>query len=156
MKQIQIILLSLIAGIALSSCSVEDPQFRGIENIQVLDASRKAIKVRAEARMFNPNGFNITIQEANVAVQVNGINIGEVTETEEKVVDSKSEFVIPFVISVPVSAISDNPLSGLFNLAMGKPIEVKYNGFVKAKALGISKKVNLDDTKQLSLKDIKL
>ena len=150
------ILLSLFTLALLASCSVQDPEFRSIDNIEVLDANKKTIKVQAEALLYNPNSFSITIQEAQVDVKVNGLDIGKVERDTEQEVSGKSEFSIPFIIQVPVSAISDNPLAGLFNLAMGQPIKVEYTGFVKAKALGITKKVDLDDAKEISLKDLKL
>ncbi len=152
MKSIKSTLLFLSLLFIISSCSVKQPEFRGVENLKLDLKSTDEVKLNGDAIFFNPNKATFYINEINVKVFVDDKEISSLIDNETRKAEPNSEFRIPLDLRFPTSKLYDNVISGLFSLASGKKFEVKYDGYIRGKAFGISVKVPVRSSQRIKLK----
>ncbi|MBD0401278.1 LEA type 2 family protein [Flammeovirga sp. EKP202] len=137
--------------LSLTSCGPEAPEFVTLKNMEMFSLEDGNFVVKAEAVLYNPNSVSITIDEIHVDVLVNGNNIGSVNQNLTSEAKKQSEFSLPLEVQFPPKALFSNLLGGILNMATGEDFEVRYTGYVKTKALGVSFKVPFDQKETLGL-----
>jgi LEA14-like dessication related protein len=136
----------------LSACSIDEPEFLGVSDIEVISANTKNIVVEGKAHFHNPNNTKLTIKEVNVEVEIDGNAVGKVMQTLEQEVDKNADFSLPLRIDFPPSKIFDNLLSSMMKMTTGQKFKVRYNGYARAKAHGITVKVPVKSTQEVNIK----
>ncbi len=128
---------------SICSCTIT---YRDIEFIDVHSISFSEEKgcspICAEVKLFNPNNYSITIKDIDIEAQLNGKKIGGVV--------SNNKVKLPKLDSTNINLIfqSDTQqiLSSLVNslgIIFGKPQTLSFNGYLKAQAYLITKKVDI-------------
>ena len=115
----------------------------------VREMSANGVTVDAEALFYNPNGVSITLEEIDVDLVINDNNVGNLNYELNQKIEKKSDFKIPLRVSFPPKLLYDNLLQGLAGLLTRKEYVVEYKGFVKAKAIGVSLKIPVKETKKM-------
>lgn len=148
----KLIILSTIC-ITLICCSVnEKPQFIGIENIKVLEASSKYVTFTADALFLNENDIGGELQTDAVKVLVNDNELASVSTKSFKV-PQKKEFSIPLKTNIHTdSLLSNKSISKLIGNLFSKKIKVQYKGNIKYKIFGVSYTYSIDKTEDVKIK----
>ena len=147
------LIILLTVFITYTSCSVkEKPEFIGVQNIKVIDATSKDINITADALFKNSNNISGKLLTDGIKVFVNQIEMATIVSDEFKV-PAKKEFTIPLQVNIPTDSILSNQnISGLLGSLFSKKIKVHYKGDIKYKVLGFSHKYHIDKTEDVKIK----
>ena len=137
----------------LVGCTVnEKPEFIGLENIKIQDASEKYINVTADAHFRNPNSIGGKLKTKGIKVYVNDVEMATIVSEEFKV-PSKNDFKIPLMAEIPTDSLfSDKSIGGLLGSLFRESLKVRYQGDIKYKVFGFSYTYPIDQTEMVKIK----
>lgn len=153
MKAIHSIFFLLLLVGTTSCLTYEDVQLESFDGVQVENFAQKSVKLRVNATIFNPNGYKIKIKKSDLDVLVDGTKIG-IAKTLDKVVLPKKATESQSVL-IELTLDGKTALMAVMPKLMKGSSEVQIKGKVKAKALGIGKKFDVDFKHKLSARDVK-
>lgn len=150
----QKIILISITIFLLSSCfEVEDLEFNGIEEIKLDKIEKKALDIHLGVKVMNPNGFTVKVKSSEVDVYAEDIMVGKATVNQKIKIIRKKENTYTIPIHVD---LEDGVLLKFIKFALKDKVKVRIKGYVKGSVLGISKKIAIDETKEIEGKNFKL
>lgn len=143
----------IVLAFIVFSCSVqESPEFRGVNNIKVIETTKSYITIKGDALFKNPNIIGGELQADSIKVFVNGNEMATVS-SESFDVPAKEEFTIPLKVNIPTDSIFSNKnIGGLIGSLFSKKMEVKYQGKIKYKVFGFSHSYVVDETEIVKIK----
>ena len=129
----------------ICSCSLYKPlEFKGMEDYSFSEQDG-CNPICVELRFFNPNPYNIVLKSANVKGLLGKEDIG-VLEIKDSYVLKKSG-ISKINLSVSTDIKSFIPIvSGFFSYITGGEVILLIDGTLKLKALGISKKLKINES----------
>jgi hypothetical protein len=147
-----IILLSYIPYLL----SVEEsPYFVKMKDVQLKSLSFSELNISSQAVFFNTYNAKAKLTEVTVDIYVENKFIGTVTQVEDVDIPKKSAFDIPINIAAKTSSSLGSLLWQSGRMVFGKTVEIKFEGYIKIKALGfVPLKVPISSTEYYNLKDI--
>lgn len=134
-------------------CAInEKPEFLGVDNIKLIDASSQLIVLSANANFKNPNNIGGKLLTEGIKVYINDIETAHLV-SEEFEVPAKDLFTIPLTVQVPTDSIfNDKSIVGLLGSLLNKNINVHYQGDIKYKVMGFSHKYKVDKKEDIKIK----
>jgi LEA14-like dessication related protein len=148
---------SLILGaivILLSSCaSMGVPEFRGTEGMKMNSLEGKKISFTAGVKMFNPNWFGVKIKKSHVEVFVEEQLMGVVYLDKKVKLKAKQESTLIFPL---LAELQDGSMLTLLKYSNKENVNVRIKGKVKGGVWIFSKKMEIDQTRVVSGKDLRL
>ncbi len=139
-----------------SGCTVyEDVQILGISDYKIASLKDDKIQLNVALDVKNPNPYKIKIKKTSLDLFVNGSQVGEADMLNQIILKKKSSDSHQIALITDKSVLSKALISSIGAL-MGKKIDVGIKGKVKAKALGIGKKFDVDFSKKVGLADLNL
>lgn len=137
---------------SLQGCfEFEDVDFKGIESVKLPKMDDKEILVDLSFKLENPNNFNIKLKPSQIDVFVADKKMGTVHLDKKIVFKKKKENVYSTQIKVK---LEDGAFFSLFKLVTKDEIPVRFKGKIKGSVFGISKKIDIDQVKNVSGKDL--
>lgn len=135
----------LILSFLITSCSLYKPlEFKGMEDYSFSEQDG-CNPICVELSFFNPNPYNIVLKSANVKGLLGKEDIG-VLEIKDSYVIKKSG-ISKINLSVSTEIKSFIPVvSGFFSYITGSEVTLLIDGTLKVKALGISKKLKINES----------
>ena len=129
----------------ITSCSLYKPlEFKGMEDYSFSEQDG-CNPICVELSFFNPNPYNIVLKSANVKGLLGKEDIG-VLEIKDSYVLKKSG-ISKINLSVSTEIKSFIPVvSGFFSYITGSEVTLLIDGTLKVKALGISKKLKINES----------
>lgn len=148
----QFIYLLIFGFFTLGSCSIEDPEIAGFENVKILKADGDIIEASIDVTIENPNFFGMKVKKSSFHIRANELEIGDVELSEKFKVKRKSTkvYTLPLRISLAKGA-----LFKIMKLTGAKEITLNLEGNVKGSVYGISKTVAIKETKIIDGKLLK-
>ena len=138
----------------LNSCfEFNDLEFNGMENLKANKIENKTISLTLDLKILNPNGFSIKVKPSNVDVFVEEQLIGKAYLNKKVTLAKKKENVYPIDLRVE---LEDGVMLKLVRFALKDKVKIRFVGDVKGSVLGITKKIKLDETKEIDGKNFKL
>jgi LEA14-like dessication related protein len=130
-----------IAVILLASCraykDVQEPEFRDIQNLRLIDVGLFQTKAGADFVYYNPNNFNITVSSARGDLFVNDKYLGRLELDKSVAVKKRNEFRMPVILKMDnVSAILNQS-----DIYQSKEVEIRIDGIARLTKSGFSKEV---------------
>lgn len=149
----QRMLFILITFTLVFNCTFnEQPQFIGVENIEVVNSNLKSITLKADAHFINPNDVGGILKTDDLKVYINDTEVATVVSDEFKV-PSKKNFTIPLIVAVATDSIVDKKsLGGLLGSLISQRLKVQYKGDIKYKVLGFSSSYSVNQTQDIKIK----
>lgn len=146
-------LFILSALVLLSACATfQEPEFRGTEGLKMDKMEGKEISLSAGVKVYNPNWYALKIKPSTVEVYLEDKLMGKVKLTKKIKLKAKQESSL----SVPLLAtLEEGAMFTALRYATKEQVKVRIKGKVKGGIFFISKKVNIDETKTISGKDLK-
>ena len=93
-----------IAVILFSSCKaykdVQDPEFRDVQNVRLVDVGLLQSKAGADLVYYNPNNFNVTLSSARGNVYIDDKYLGRLELADKVSVKKHKEFVVPAILKL--------------------------------------------------------
>lgn len=137
----------------LSSCfEVEELDFQGIDGVKLEKLEKKSLDLTLGVKVSNPNGFTIKVKSSDFEVYADDILIGKAkVDKKIKLIKKKEDtYTVPVHID-----LEDGVLLKFIKFALKDKVKVHLKGYVKGSVLGISKKISVDETKEIEGKNFK-
>jgi LEA14-like dessication related protein len=132
----------VIALFALSSCvssKVQEPEYREISNIRLVDMGILQSTAGIDFVYYNPNDFGVQLTEARGDVYLDDAYLGHFTLGESVKVKKRSEFTVPALLKIDmIGAIKNHR-----DIINKKEAIVRIEGIARVKKSGISKDVDI-------------
>lgn len=122
-----------------------------IQSVKMLGVSAQSISMAVGVKVKNPNKMKFVIKDHDIQVFVNDIDFGKAVYEENIIIPKLSEQVYHFKVNLDLSQALLGALSLTQAITSGKPVKVKLKGTMKVAAKGITKKVDVDEEKELKL-----
>jgi LEA14-like dessication related protein len=151
-KQLFLWSISFSILLGLNACEFDEPDMGDIKNFKLVELDGNNLDVQFDVDIDNPNAFNFKIKDGDVLIKINEEEMGTVKLSEKIKVKRKSEntYTIPLRI-----VLNNGTLFKLIKIAQQKTISLVAEGTVKGSVCGISKKVPIKETRELSGSDLK-
>jgi LEA14-like dessication related protein len=148
---------SIIIGfvfLLLQGCSVyKEVEVKEVLDVKILEFTNEGADCEVFVTVYNPNGYKITLTDSYVDLFFEGKPLGHVQLTDNIVIPKLSQTTVKMKCiadSENLQAILGNVLALLFKTEF----VLEGKGYIKGKAMFISKKVPIDFSEKLSKKDI--
>ena len=137
----------------ISGCmEVKEVEFIGIEDAHVEKMSQNDISVEVLVKIKNPNNFNIKIVKSDLDILMKGKPIGKAVIQDRIVLKKNSTDVHKITIKAKLSDIMSGGLAGMLSMFTGGTLDIQIKGWIKARAKGITKKIDVDHRDQVPLR----
>ncbi len=147
-------LLFLVVLFSFSSCHVyKDVEVKEILDVKILEFTNEGADCEVYVTVFNPNNYKITLTESHVDLFFEGKPLGHVQLTDQIVIPKLSQTTIMMKCIADkesLQAILGNVLALLFKTEYA----LEGKGYIKGKAMFISKNVPIEFSEKLSREDI--
>lgn len=141
MKRIYSFIPILFTGLILfTSCStnkVQEPEYRSIREIKLIDVGLLQTTAGVDIVYYNPNSFNVQLSDASGDVYVDNSFFGRFNLAEKIDIRKHSEFIVPALIKVDMIGAIKNQQ----DLFKKKEALVRIEGTARVKKSGFSKEV---------------
>ncbi len=130
-----------VMALVFASCSaykdVQEPEFRDVQNVRVIDVGLLQTKAGADLVYYNPNKFAVTLSSARGDVYIDDHFLGRFDLEEKVTVEKRSEFVIPAVLKVDnLGAIKNQQ-----DILKKKEVKIRIDGTARLTKMGFSKTI---------------
>lgn len=135
-----IISILLLSSLFLVSCKtykdVQEPEFRDIQNVKMIDIGLLQSKAGAEIIYYNPNNFNVVLSSARGDVYIDNQYIGRFEIEDQVSVKKRAEFIIPAILKLDnISAIKQR------DIYKKKEVLIRIDGTARLTKTGFSKEI---------------
>jgi LEA14-like dessication related protein len=137
---ISTLIVALGSVVLLASCAssnVQEPEYRDIRNIRLVDLGVLQSTAGIDLIYYNPNNFGVTLSEARGDVYIDNEYLGRFSLAEKVQVGKRSEFVVPATIKVDMIGAVKNHR----DIYKKKEAMVRIEGMARVKKSGISRDV---------------
>ena len=135
----------LILSFLISSCSLYKPlEFKGMEDYSFSEQDG-CNPICVELSFFNPNPYNIVLKSANVKGLLDKEDIGVLEITDSYVLKKSGISKINLSFSTEIKSFIP-VVSGFFSYITGNEVTLLIDGTLKVKALGVSKKIKINES----------
>lgn len=147
-------LFILTAVVLLSGCATfQEPEFRGSEGVKMEKMDGQEISLSAGVKVYNPNWYALKIKPSTVEVYLEDQLMGTIKLTKKVKMKAKQESSL----SLPLLAtLEDGAMFTALRYAKKDQVKVRIKGKVKGGIFFLSKKVEIDETKTVSGKDLNI
>jgi LEA14-like dessication related protein len=139
-NHIIIFLAPLLLLAACQSSPVKEPVFIESKNFRVGKLGLQKSTVNMTLDYFNPNGFALTLENADLEVYVENKYVGKTILSERISIPAKDTFSIPVKIDVEMK----NLVSNLIMVGLNEDVELKLKGTARLKKAGIGITLPID------------
>ena len=138
------IVYSLILFLSLNSCiKIQDVEFKGMDGVKMERMENKKLVLKLGVKIENPNFVSIKVKPS---VFVNDELIGKAyLEENLKLIRKKED---TYFAKVRID-LEDGALFKFVKYAMKLKVQLRVKGVVKGSVLGIPKKVDIDQVKEI-------
>ena len=147
------LVIALVLFLFSSCLEFDDVKFKGIESVKFPKIDQSEILIDLSLKLDNPNNYKIKIKPSTLDVYIGGVLMGQVSIDKKFVIKRKQEGVYSTQL---VCKLEDGVFFSLMKFATMKELSVRFKGRVKGTVYGISKKVDIDETKTLDGSKLKL
>lgn len=123
-----LLLLCLSVLLLLSSCgSVQDPEFRNVDNIRFGGFGRSSSTVTMNVHYYNPNNMRLKLKEAKGKAWLDDQYLGDFKMDTLIHIPARGEFILPVSLELKPDQLLKNSLLTFLN----KEVVVKMEGKAK-------------------------
>ena len=139
---------------SLQSCfDYEEVEFKGVQNVSVLERNDDVIKLQIDVKVDNPNKINIKVKKSSLDIYINDKYVGKTALDDKIVLKKKTEDVYGVVLNANPKDLMKAAVGSLGGLLKGT-VTVRLEGDVKGSVYGITQKVPVEFEEKLDLKDL--
>jgi LEA14-like dessication related protein len=130
----------------LGSCSYENVELRGIENVQVRKLDKRGISFTARLRISNPNNYAIKVKNSDTELYLDGKKAGDARLVNRIVIPKNFDDIIEADVRTDFDGGSLQLIPVVLGAALSKKVDLRAVGTVKAKSFVVGQKFNFDYT----------
>lgn len=131
----------------LTACNFEEPSFGEVGNFQMQKLEGSHIECSFDVNIENPNAIGFKVRKVAADVKMEDQLMGKVKLNDKIKVKRKSDktYTVPLIID-----LENGALITLLKNAGKKEVPVTIQGIAKGSVLGISKKFEFSETKNVN------
>ncbi len=126
----------------------KDIQFLSMENFEVTQGDMYSISF--DYVIDNPNWYSVIIKPSHLDLTIAGHDCGTVYIPEKLKIRKKTKGKYRFVLSAEASKFIKSGFGSIWSMLTNGQVDFNLNGFLKAGLLGITKKIKLDYTYEMT------
>ena len=143
------ILTGFFLLLLLSSCGkYKEIEVGDIQEFSIKGFVDNSLVLAIRVPVYNPSMYKITLMDLDARVYINDEYIGKVNSTEPVVLPRKSNDVHDLVVNVRLANFLGSAMK-MMNLRKGSNVKLRLEGTFTAKSLGLKKKVEVDETRDV-------
>lgn len=147
-------LFILTAVVLLTGCATfQEPEFRGLEGVKMEKMDGQEISLSAGVKVYNPNWYALKIKPSTVEVYLEDQLMGTVKLNKKVKLKAKQESSLSLSL---LATLEDGAMFTALRYAKKDQVKVRIKGKVKGGIFFLSKKVEVDETKTISGKDLNI
>lgn len=150
-KHFIVAMAAVAALLQFSSCRIQSPEYKGIQNIHLDALSKGGLELGAEAVFYNPNKLQCKLKDVHFDIFMNNDKLGTINEIKDVRIKKRSEFRIPLNIIVSPEGGFLNTVKNVFGAIKDKEVALRFEGLIFLKAYLIPIKIPINDTKKVPL-----
>lgn len=144
----------LLCTVCFSSCKIQAPTFKNVQNLKLERAGLTGFKAGGEAVFNNPNFIRLKITDVALDVLIDNKLVGILGEKSDILIKRKSDFTVPFGLTLkPEGTIFDN-IKNVIGMVTGKSAELAVIGKIKVKWLCFKREVPIRFKHNFKLSDV--
>ncbi|PWH85432.1 NDR1/HIN1-like protein [Brumimicrobium oceani] len=152
MRSIQFI-SALFAILFIATGCMENPQFKGVSNFKIDEVNREKVSFNVDVSAFNPNGYSLKVRKSDFNLYLNDLYVGQAFLLQKYKMKRKTTTLD----NVPVEILLEKGVfMKLMKIAMGGTVKLRMEGTLKASALGIPVRKQIDQTREVNLSDLNI
>lgn len=144
-------LLIFLAAVSLTSCTFQEVAVSDIRSVEFSEFSQKKLAISASVKVNNPNNFDISVTDSDVALYLAGKYTGQAKIVENLKIPANFDDYIPVKIEADMSQAGNALLPVIMSGLLKKSVFVKAEGYVKARHFLFSKKIPLEIAEEVRL-----
>lgn len=145
-------LILIVAPLILTGCfSYKDLNFDGVENFKMGKIEEGSIDFGFDVKLENPNNYNIKIKPTDLQVFLGDNELGMARLDKKLVIKKNSKASYPVVINAKLLQAAGAGFSSVMELATKKSANVRIVGPVKGSVYGVTRKMEVDETRSIDL-----
>lgn len=150
MKKIIVVLFILLGSLqAKASFFYKDIEFLSLENFEVTKGT-EMYSISFDYVIKNPNWYSIVIKPSHMNLTIGDTDCGTVFIPEKLKLKRKTTSRYPFVITAEASKFIKTGFGSIWSMLTKGQIDFTLDGFLKAGAMGVKKKIKLDYTYEMT------
>lgn len=143
--------ITVITAFVVSACSIVKPvEFKKVNNFKIEENNGKII-IRSNLTLYNPNGFEFVVNNANIDVYAEGVNLGKLQIPDTVQINKKEKFQGDFKVEITLIKLLLAGKSIIPKLKKGQ-ISLEFKGYIEADVLWMHKKFNVNYQEDLRTK----
>ncbi len=153
MRKINLIRITVAAFFIffLQSCNYYKPvEAEGIKGIKLHTLTGNTAEFTVQLKVKNPNSYIISIKDYKLDIFLNEKKVGEITGSDKIKLAADTSKVYNFPANIKFGNIFTGA-AVLLNIFTKKKIKVKTKGFMTAKVMFFSKKIEIDQENTVDL-----
>ena len=134
----------------------EEVNFQGVSNLKVEKIDKEKVKLKFDARVMNPNDYNISVKAGNVDIGVNGNSLAKASTGKKIIIKKNSTDSYPVEVTVKLKELMGGLGNSLFDMFTGGSINLEIKGDARVGARGLSKKIPIEYSFPIDPQDLNL
>ena len=144
-RLLYLLFIILITG-GVTSCAVEAPEFIGSDGVKLEKMEDKEILFSAGVKVNNPNWFGVKLKRSTLDVYIDDQLLGKVHLEKKVKMKAKRESTL----TLPLRAsLEDGAMMMILRNRTKENVNVRFKGKVKGGVWIFSKKIEIDETRQI-------
>jgi len=140
--------------VLFASCNIyKEVQVKEVRDVRLSEFGSDGLKAEVDILVENPNSFKFKVTDSDLNVSINGTNIGKVKLGEKLTIDKSSTNLYTLHFKSDYDDLSPQFLQSLITLIFVNYAEFSAQGYVKGRAMLVSKKVKVDLKEKVNLRE---
>lgn len=132
--------------VIFSSCSMmQEVQVGDVQEIKINQIRKGRLDLELYIPIENPGKLNLKITKIDLDLNLNGIELGNISNNEKVLINKMSNEIYMFPVEVELKGLIKTTMA-LISLAEKSKAEYKLTGNLKVKYLCIKKSIHIDES----------
>lgn len=150
-------LLFLSLLFVFTSCfTYKEVQFNGVSDFHVDDINKEKATVSFKASIYNPNNYNIKVKSNDLDVLLSDKKVGTAKIKKKVVIKKQTSGDYDVQVDIDLKKFAGGGLFGLAKVLSGKSLSLRVRGFLKVRARGLGKKIEIDEQRSFNPSDLNI
>lgn len=150
-----LILIGTILALSLTGCTFEEVEYRQVNSYHVDKLNDHEARLSVNVKLDNPNSFAIKITKTKLNLSVSGKPAGEIRLLNQIKIKRRSESDYDVQLEVDPDKITKAAFQSGLSILLTKKVTIRVKGWVKGKVMGVGKKVDVDESREVPIDQFK-
>jgi LEA14-like dessication related protein len=141
----------IIAAFLTSCFSVQEVTVSNIQNVKVQSFDNKGATLLIGVTIKNPNPVKLKVTSGEMSVKLGKTDIGKAKLNNKIAIPAKSEQMHEFEVKTDLSTLGLAAIPMIADLLRSKKSTITMDGYIKGRALFISRKVDIKYTDTIDI-----